>query len=151
MLYGKYISREVSVSVLETIIGKRKPQFENYNEVLDLVQKFMIESKSMSPIRDYTPQQQIVIMMYNFGALAYLAETIGVPEEENILVLDAYLQRKGLSQKQSRQETKKIMQQANDPSMQWHVEIGYNSARYWHKENDPNAPKALARLLKTMR
>ncbi len=139
------------MSVMKTIIGKRKPQFENYNKVLDLVQKFMIESKSMSPIRHYTPQQKIVITMYNFGALAYLAETIGVPEDENILVLDAYLQRKGLSQKQSKQESKTIMQRAEDPSMQWHVEIGYNSARYWHKDNDPNAPKALARLLKTMR
>lgn len=111
----------------------------------------MIKSKSMSPIKSYTPPQQNVITMYTFGAMAYLAEDMGVLEEENILVLDAYLQRKGFTDKQAKEEAKTILEQVEDPSMQWYVEIGYNSARYWHKDNDPMAPKALARLLKTLR
>lgn len=139
------------MSVLETIIGKKKPQLESFDEVLDLLQKFIIKSKSMSPISSYTPSQETVIMMYTFGALAYLSEAIGVPEEENNLLLGAYMQRQGLSHKEAKQEAKTILQQADDPSLQWHIEIGYNSVRYWHKDNDPNAPKALARLLKTMR
>ena len=139
------------MSVLETIIGKRKPQFEDYSEVLDLLQKFMIESKSMSPIRKYTPPQQAVITMYTFGAMVYLAEALNVPEEENTNVLYQYLEWQNFSKKEAKQEAKEILQQVEDPSMQWHVEIGYNSARYWHKDKDPNAPKALARLLKTMR
>ena len=139
------------MSVLGTIIGKRKPQFDNFDEVLDLLQKFMIESKSMSPLRHYTPPQQVVITMYTFGAMVYLAESENVPEEENINVLSQYLERQGMSKKEAKQETKTILQQVDDPSMQWHVEIGYNSARYWHKDKDPHAPKALARLLKTLR
>ena len=139
------------MSVLETIIGKRKPQFVNFNEVLDLLQKFMIESKSMSPIRDYTPPQQAIITMYTYGAMAYFAESFNVPEEENTNVLNQYLEWQKLSKKEAKQEAKTILQQVEDPSMQWHVEIGYNSARYWYKDKDPNAPKALARLLKTMR
>ena len=139
------------MSVLETIIGKRKPLLENYDGILDLLQKFMIESKSMSPIRHYTPPQEVVITMYTFGAMAYFAEVENVIEDENTLVLYQYLERKGLSEKEAKQEAKTITQQAHEPSVQWHVEIGYNSARYWHKDNDPNAPKALARLLKTMR
>ena len=117
----------------------------------DLLQTFVIKSKSMSPIKQYTPKQQTVIMMYTFGAMAYLSEAIEVPEEENNLVLETYLQSLKLSQEKAKQEAETIMKQADDPSTQWHVEIGYNSARYWHKDNDPNAPKALARLLKTMR
>ena len=139
------------MSVLQTIIGKKKPQIINYDEVLDLLQKFMIESKSMSPIRYYTPPQQVVITMYTFGAMAYLSETLNIPEEENTHVLEEYLERQGSSKKQAKQEAKTILSQVSDPGMQWHVEIGYNSARYWHKDKDPNAPKALARLLKTMR
>jgi len=138
------------VSVLGTIIGK-KPNFGNYGDVLELLQKFMIKSKSMSPFKSYTPPQHNVITMYTFGAMAYLAEAMGVLEEENILVLDAYLQHKGFTDKQAKEEAKTILEQVEDPSMQWYVEIGYNSARYWHKDNDPLAPKALARLLKTMR
>jgi len=138
------------VSVLGTIIGK-KPNFGNFGNVLEVLQKFMIKSKSMSPIKSYTPPQHNVITMYTFGALAYLAEAMDVPEEENKLVLDAYLQRKGFTDKEAKEESKTILQQVEDPSMQWYVEIGYNSARYWHKDNDPDAPKALARLLKTLR
>jgi len=111
----------------------------------------MIKSKSMSPIQSYTPPQHNVITMYTFGALAYLAEAMDVPEEENKLVLDAYLQRKGFTDKEAKEESKTILEQVEDPSMQWYVEIGYNSARFWHKDNDPDAPKALARLLKTLR
>ncbi len=111
----------------------------------------MIKSKSMSPIKSYTPPQHNVITMYTFGALAYLAEAMDVPEEENKLVLDAYLQRKGFTDKEAKEESKTILEQVEDPSMQWYVEIGYNSARFWHKDNDPDAPKALARLLKTLR
>ena len=138
------------MSVIDTIIGKR-PQFDKHVEVRDLLQTFVIKSKSMSPIKQYTPKQQTVIIMYTFGAMAYLSEAIEVPEEENNLVLETYLQSLKLSQEKAKQEAETIMKQADDPGMQWHVEIGYNSARYWHKDNDPNAPKALARLLKTMR
>ncbi len=138
------------MSVLGTIIGK-KPNFGNYGNVLEVLQKFMIKSKSMSPIQSYTPPQHNVITMYTFGALAYLAEAMDVPEEENKLVLDAYLQRKGFTDKEAKEESKTILEQVEDPSMQWYVEIGYNSARFWHKDNDPDAPKALARLLKTLR
>ncbi len=139
--------------MLETIIGRRKPNFDAYDAILGLVQKFMIESKSQSPIpiREYTPPQQAVLTMYTYGALIYLSELHEVPEAEQILVLDAYLQRQGLSSKQSVMEAKIIVEQAKDPNMQWGTEIGYNSARYWHKDGDANASKALARLLKTTR
>ena len=70
------------MSVIDTIIGKR-PQFDKHVEVRDLLQTFVIKSKSMSPIKQYTPKQQTVIMMYTFGAMAYLSEAIEVPEEEN--------------------------------------------------------------------
>ncbi len=139
------------MSVLETIIGKRRPQFDNYDEVLGLLQKFMIESKSKSPIRHYAPEHQVVITMYAFGAMVYFAESLNVPEEENISVLHQYFERQNLSKKEAKKNVKTVMQKAEEPSMQWHVEIGYNSARYWHKDNDLNAPKALARLLKTLR
>jgi len=113
------------VSVLETIIGKRKPNFESYNAILDLLQKFMIECKSQATTRKYKP--------------------------ECIRVLDAYLQRQGLSEKQSLMEARIITEQAKDPNMQWGIEIGYNSAMYWHKDKNADAPKGLDRLLKTTR
>ena len=141
------------MSVLETIIGKRKPNFDAYDVILNLVQKFMIESKSQSPIpiKEYTPPQQAALTMYTYGALVYLSELHEIPEVEQIFVLDAYLQRQGLSNKQSVVEAKIIVEQAKDPTMHWGAEIGYNSARYWHKDEDANASKALARLLKTTR
>ena len=138
------------MSVLGTIIGK-KPNFDNYDEVLRVLQKFMIKSKCMSPVQIYTPQQLTVISMYTFGALAYLTEAMGAHQEENILVLDAYLQRIGFTDMRAKEESMTIIKQAEEPSMQWNIEIGYNSARYWHKDNDPSATKSLARLLKTLR
>jgi hypothetical protein len=139
------------VSVLETIIGNRRPKFDSYKPILDLLQKFMIESKSQSPLRKFTPPQQAVLTMYTYGALIYLSEVHEVPEQEHILVLGAYLQRQGLSDKQSVVEAKIIVEQAKDPNMHWSKEIGYNSSMYWHKGEDTNATKALARLLKTTR
>ena len=141
------------MSVFETIIGKRKPNFDAYDAILDLVQKFMIESKSQSPISisEYTPPQQAALTMYTYGALIYLSELHEIPETEQMFVLDAYLQRQGLSNQQSVMEAKIIIEQAKDPTMQWGTEIGYNSAMYWHKDGDANASKALARLLKTTR
>ncbi|QMU61522.1 MAG: hypothetical protein GKR92_07350 [Gammaproteobacteria bacterium] len=139
------------MSVLETIIGKRKPNFDSYNLILDLLQKFMIESKSQASIRDVTPPQQAVMTMYTYGALAYFAEVHEVPEQELILVLDSYLQRQGLSDKQSVMEARIIVEQAKDPAMQWGIETGYNSSMYWYKDKNSDAPKALARLLKTTR
>lgn len=138
------------MSVLGTIIGK-KPNIGNHIEVLELLQKFIIKSKSMSPVKSYTSTQLNVITMYTFGALAYLTEAMNVPEEENILVLDAYLQQNGLTHKQAKEEARSIMEKVEDSSVQWYVEIGYNSSRYWHKDNDHSAPKALTRLLKTLR
>ena len=139
------------MSVLETIIGKRKPKFDAYELILDLLQKFMIESKSQAAMRDFTPPQQAVMTMYTYGAMAYLAEAHEVPEQEFIMVLDFYLQRQGLSDKQSVMEARIIVEQAKDPSMQWGIETGYNSSMYWYKDNNTEAPKALARLLKTTR
>ena len=139
------------MSVLETIIGKRKPKFESYEVILDLLQKFMIESKSQASMRSFTPPQQVMLTMYTYGALTFLSEFNEVPEAEHIFVLDAYLQRQGLTDKQSVAEARTIVEQAKDSSMQWGVEIGYNTAMYWHKDKDTNAPKALARLLKTTR
>jgi len=139
------------VSVLETIIGKRKSNFDAYELILDLLQKFMIESKSQASMRNFTPPQQAVMTMYTYGAMAYLAEAHEVPEQEFILVLDSYLQRQGLSGEQSVLEAKIISEQAKDPGMQWGIEIGYNSSMYWYKDNNTEAPKALARLLKTTR
>jgi len=111
----------------------------------------MIESKSQSSTRDFTPPQQAVMTMYTYGALAFLAEAHEVPEQELILVLDSYLQRQGLSDKQSVMEARIIVEQVKDPAMQWGIETGYNAAMYWYKNNDSEAPKALARLLKTTR
>ena len=139
------------MSVLETIIGKRKPNFDAYELILDLLQKFMIESKSQASMRNFTPPQQAVMTMYIYGAMAYLAEAHEVPEQEFILVLDSYLQRQGLSGEQSVMEAKIISEQAKDPGMQWGIETGYNSSMYWYKDKNTEAPKALARLLKTTR
>jgi len=139
------------VSVLETIIGKRKPKLDSYELVIDLLQKFMIESKSQASMREFTPPQQAVMTMYTYGAMAFLAEAHEVPEQELILVLGSYLQRQGLSDKQSVMEAKIIVEQAKDPNMHWGMEIGYNSSMYWHKGEGVNATKALARLLKTTR
>ena len=139
------------MSVLETIIGKRKPKFDTYPLILDLLQKFMIESKSQSSTRDYSPPQQAVMTMYTYGSLVYFSEVHDIPEQEYIMVLDAYLQRQGLSDKQTVMEARIIVEQAKDPNMQWGVETGYNSSMYWHKDNNTEAPKALARLLKTTR
>lgn len=139
------------MSVLETIIGKRKPKFNSYELILDLLQKFMIESKSQAAMRDFTPSQQAVMTMYTYGALAFLAEAHEVPEQELIFVLDSYLQRQGLSDKQSIMEARIVVEQAKDPGMQWGIETGYNSSMYWYKDNDTDAPKALTRLLKTTR
>ena len=111
----------------------------------------MIESKSQASTQSATPPQQAVMTMYTYGALIYFSEVQEVPEQEYILVLDAYLQRQGLSEKQSVMEAKIIVEQAKDPNMQWGMEIGYNSSMYWHKDNNTEAPKALARLLKTTR
>ena len=83
------------MSVIETIIGKRKPKFDTYHLILDLLQKFMIESKSQSSIRDFTPPQQAVMTMYTYGSLVYFSEVHDIPEQEFIMVLDAYLQRQG--------------------------------------------------------
>ena len=139
------------MSVLETIIGKRKPKFNSYELILDLLQKFMIESKSQAAMRDFTPSQQAVMTMYTYGALAFLAEAHEVPEQELIFVLDSYLQRQGLSDKQSIMEARIVVEQAKGPGMQWGIETGYNSSMYWYKDNDTDAPKALTRLLKTTR
>ena len=139
------------MSVLETIIGKRKPKFDSYELILDLLQKFMIESKSQAAMRDFTPPQQAAMTMYTYGSLVFLTEAHEVPEQELILVLDSYLQRQGLSNKQSVMEARIIVEQAKDPAMQWGIEIGYNASMYWHKNHDSEAPKALARLLKTTR
>ena len=111
----------------------------------------MIESKSQASTQNATPPQQAVMTMYTYGALMYLAESNEVPEQEYILVLDAYLQRQGLSDKQSVMEARIIVEQAKDPNMQWGMEIGYNSSMYWYKDKNADAPKALARLLKTTR
>jgi len=111
----------------------------------------MIESKAQASMRDFTPPQQAVMTMYTYGALIFFAEAQEVPEQEYIFVLDAYLQRQGLSDKQSVTEARIIVEQAKDPNMQWGIETGYNSSMYWHKDNDADAPKALARLLKTTR
>ncbi len=111
----------------------------------------MIESKSQSSMRDITSPQQAVLTMYTYGALVYFSEANDVLEEEYILVLDSYLQRQGLSDKQSVMEAKIILEQAKDPGMQWGIETGYNSSMYWYKDKNKDAPKALARLLKTTR
>lgn len=139
------------MSVLETLIGKRKPKFDTYPLVLDLLQKFMIESKSQSSTRDYTPPQQAVMTMYVYGSLVYFSELHNVPQQEIIMVLDSYLQRQGLSNEESVLEAKIIIEQAKDPNMQWGIETGYNSSMYWHKDNNTEASKALDRLLKTTR
>ena len=139
------------MSVFETIVGKIKPKFEDYEVVLDLVQKFSIESKSQSSLAHYTLPQQTIITMYTFGALCYLCEAYKVQDEEVKLVLNLYMQRKGYSDKEAGQEAKTIFEQAEDPNMKWNIETGYNAARYWHKDNDASATKALARLLKTTR
>ena len=139
------------VSVFETIIGKRKPKFDVYVLILDLLQKFMIESKAQASMRDFTPPQQAVLTMYTYGSLVYFSELHNVPEQELKMVLNAYLKRQGLSEKQAVMETQIIIEQAKDPNMHWGIETGYNSSMYWDKENDAEAPKALARLLKTTR
>jgi len=139
------------VSVLETIIGKKRPKLDSYETVLDLMQKFMIECKSQVTTGRCTPPQQAVLTMFTYGSLLYLAEANEVLEDECIHVLDAYLQRQGLSDKQALMEARIIVEQAKDPNMQWGIEIGYNSAMYWHKDNNADASKALARLLKTTR
>ncbi|MFK7815303.1 MAG: hypothetical protein AB8B92_03125 [Gammaproteobacteria bacterium] len=139
------------MSVLETIIGKRKPKFESYDLILDLLQKFMIESKSQAEVRNFTPPQQAVMTMYTYGSLMYFSEVHSVPEQELNIVLGAYLKRQGLSEKQAGMETRIIMQQAKDPNMHWGIETGYNSSMSWHKDSDVGAPIALARLLKTTR
>ena len=139
------------MSVLETIIGKRKPKFDAYEAILDLLQKFMIESKAQANVRECTPPQQAVMTMYTYGSLIYVSELHDVPEAEYIMVLDAYLQRQGLSSKQSVMESRIITEQAKDPNMHWGIETGYNSTMYWHKDKDVSATKALARLLKTTR
>lgn len=139
------------MSVFETIIGKRKPKFDVYELILDLLQKFMIESKSQATMRDFTPPQQAVMTMYTYGSLMYFSELHNVPEQDLKMVLNAYLQRQGLSEKQSGMEAQIIVEQAKDPAMHWGLETGYNSSMYWDKENDTEATKALARLLKTTR
>ncbi len=111
----------------------------------------MIESKSQSSTREFTAQQQTVFTMYTYGALVYMSEANDVQKDEHILVLNEYLQRQGLSNKQAVMEAKIITEQAKDSTMQWGIEIGYNSSMYWHKDNNTDAPKALARLLKTTR
>lgn len=139
------------MSVLETIIGRRKPKLDMYGAVIDLLQKFMIESKAQANLRNFTPPQQAVMTMYTYGSLIYLSEVHDVQEQEHIMVLDAYLQRQGLSEKQSVMESRIIIEQAKDPGMHWGIETGYNSSMYWHKDKDADATKALARLLKTTR
>lgn len=139
------------MSVLETIIGKRKPKFDAYELILDLLQKFMIESKSQANVRECTPPQQAVMIMYTYGSLGYFAELHNVPEEEITMVLNAYLRRQGLPDKQAGMEARIIVEQAKDPNMHWGIETGYNSSMYWHKDKNTEAPKALARLLKTTR
>ena len=139
------------MSVFETIIGKKKPLIEDFDALLEILQKFMIESKSMCPIRRYSLPQEALITMYSYGALVSLSEAHNVPEECYLNVLQAYLERKGFTSKEAKIESKTITQQSDDPKMQWHVEIGYNAARYWHVDNDTTAPKALARLLRTTR
>jgi len=104
----------------------------------------MIESKSQADMKEFTPPQQAVMTIY-------LSEIHDVQEQEHIMVLDAYLQRQGLSEKQSVMESRIIVEQAKDPGMHWGIETGYNSTMYWHKDEDTNATKALARLLKTTR
>jgi len=111
----------------------------------------MIESKSQADMKEFTPPQQAVMTMYTYGSLIYLSEIHDVQEQEHIMVLDAYLQRQGLSEKQSVMESRIIVEQAKDPGMHWGIETGYNSTMYWHKDEDTNATKALARLLKTTR
>lgn len=139
------------MSVFETIIGKRKPKFDVYELILDLLQKFMIESKSQANMREFTPPQQAVMTMYTYGSLGYFVELHDVPEQEITMVLNAYLRRQGLPDKQAMMEAKIIVEQAKDPTMHWGIETGYNSSMYWHKDNNAEAPKALARLLKTTR
>ncbi|MEJ2115092.1 MAG: hypothetical protein P8X88_03375 [Gammaproteobacteria bacterium] len=139
------------MSVLETIIGKRRPKFDSYEKILILLQKFIIESKVQSSTREFTPPQQAVMTMYTYGSLVYFSELHNVPEQDYIMVLGSYLQTNGLPNKQSVMEARIIVEQAKDPSMQWGVETGYNSSMYWHKNNDAEAPKALDRLLKTTR
>jgi len=139
------------VSVFETIIGKRKPKFDVYEVILDLLQKFMIESKSQSSLRTITPPQQAVMTMYTYGSLVYFSELHNVPEQEFVTVLKAYLIRQGLAENQAVMEAGIIAEQVKDPSMQWGIETGYNSSMSWQKDNDTDAPKALARLLKTTR
>jgi hypothetical protein len=139
------------VSVFETIIGKRKPKFDVYELILDLLQKFMIESKSQASMRDFTPPQQAVMTMYTYGSLVYFTELHNVPKQEIARLLNAYLRRQGLSDKQAVMEAQIIVEQAKDPNMHWGIETGYNSSMSWNKDNDAEAPKALARLLKTTR
>ena len=139
------------MSVLEAIIGKRKPKFDSYDLILDLLQKFMIESKSQASVRNFTPPQQAVMTMYTYGSLMYFSEVHSVPEQELNIVLDAYIKRQGFSDKQAGMETRIILQQAKDPNMQWGIETGYNSSMSWHKDSDADASIALARLLKTTR
>jgi len=111
----------------------------------------MIESKSKADLKNFTPPQQAVMTMYTYGSLIYFSELHNVPEQEHIMVLDAYLQRQGLSDKQSVMESRIIVEQAKDPGMHWGIETGYNSSMSWQKDEDANATKALARLLKTTR
>jgi len=139
------------VSVFKSFIGKKKPKINGYEKILTLLQKFMIESKSQSTQRNYTPPQQAVMTMYTYGSLIYFSELNEVAEQEYIVVLSEYIQRQGLSAKQSDMEARIIYEQAKDPAMHWGVETGYNSAMSWYKNKDANAPKALARLLKTTR
>ncbi len=111
----------------------------------------MIESKSQASIRNFTPPQQAVMTMYIYGSLVYFCEAHNLPEQELSLVLIAYLKRQSFSDKQAGMESRIIEQQAKDPSMQWGIETGYNSSMSWHKDNNTDAPIALARLLKTTR
>ncbi len=139
------------MSVIETIIGKQKPDFDGYTKALDLLQKFMIESKSQSPIRNFSTSQEKMITLYSFGALTYFVEVMEIAEEEIKFVWQSYLMRQGINEKNAKEEAESILYIIQDPKMHWGVEIGYNSARYWHKDEDANATKALARLLKTTR
>ncbi len=111
----------------------------------------MIECKSQATTRKYTPPQQAVMTMFTYGSLLFFSEDNEILEPESIRVLDAYLQRQGLSEKQALMEARIIVEQAKDPNMQWGIEIGYNSAMYWHKDKNADAPKGLDRLLKTTR
>ncbi len=139
------------MSVLETIIGKRRQKFESYDAILDLLQKFMIECKSQVETRQYIPPQQAVMTMFTYGSLLYLTEAHEILEQESTRVLDAYLQRQGLTDKQALMEARIIVEQAKDPKMQWGIEIGYNSAMYWHKDKNSDPSKGLAILLTTTR